>query len=332
MPKLLGILIAAAALMFAAFGSAEAQQKSVRIAYGDVPGIESLGLLTALEQVKERGVTVELTVVKSEDLATQAVAGGQADVGIGTPYAAMARLGVPLRMFFQLSTLRFFPVIDGETYKSWKDLDGQDFVVHSRGSGTEAIAHLMAQRNGIKFKSISYVPGSEARALALLRGNIKATIVDSANKRFIEEKGGNRYVFLPMGDIQATDDALFARQEWLQKNAETADILVEELLKVWRGMKKDPSMVTQARTKYKLLPDLPADLQKDIEPYFAEAAKTTLYPTDGGIDKAAREDFAFFTLSGAIQGDPASLKVEDYWDLGPLQRATQKLGRAARLQ
>ena len=35
--------------------------------------------------------------VKSEDLAVQAVAGGQADVGVGTPYAAMQRLKVPLR-------------------------------------------------------------------------------------------------------------------------------------------------------------------------------------------------------------------------------------------
>ncbi len=308
-----------------------AQQSSVRIAYGDVPGVEALNVLIALEQIKARGVKVEFLTVKSEDLATQAVASGQADIGIGTPYAAMQRLSVPLRFFYQLSTLRFYPVVNGEFYKSWKDLDGQDFVVHSRGSGTEAIARLMARQNNIKFKSISYVPGSEVRALALLRGNIKATIVDTANRRFLMEKAPGKFIFLPTGDTRATDDALFARQDWLRKNPQVADVVVEEFLKVWRAQKKDPGFIAEQRKKYGLLPNLPADLEKDIVPYYTEAAEANVYPADGGGEKAAKDDFSFYTLSGAITGDPGALKVEDYWDLGPLTRAAQKLGRAAAL-
>jgi TRAP-type uncharacterized transport system substrate-binding protein len=61
-----------------------------------------------------------------------------------------------------------------EAYKSWKDLDGQEIAVHARGSGTEAIVNLVAKQQGIKFKNISYVPGSQVRALGLLKGNIKA--------------------------------------------------------------------------------------------------------------------------------------------------------------
>ncbi len=307
-------------------GAANAQQPTVRVAYGDVPGVEAMGFLIALERIKERGMKIELMTLKSEDLATQAVANGQAEIGVGTPYAPMQRLGVPLRLFYQLSTLRFFPVVNGEFYKTWKDLDGQDFVVHSRGSGTEAIATLMAQRNGIKFKSISYVPGSEVRALAMLRGNIKATIVDTANKRFLESQAPGKFIFLPMGDVQATDDALFARQEWLQQNAQTADLIVEEFLKVWRAIKADPNFVAEQRVKYNLLPDLPANLQADIVPYYKEAAEANVYPIDGGRAKAVSEDFAFFTISGAIKGDPTTLKAEDYWDLGPLDRALAKLG------
>src|SRR5918996_4987041 len=93
-----------AALLVAAVGVATlaapafAQQSAIRVAYGDVPSMESLNLLIALEQIKARGVKVELLTLKSEDLATQAVANGEAEVGVGTPYAAMQRLKGPLRV------------------------------------------------------------------------------------------------------------------------------------------------------------------------------------------------------------------------------------------
>ncbi len=322
-----GPTVLALALGVAVLASPAAAQPTVRIAYGDVPSVESLNLLIALEQVKARGVKVELISVKSEDLATQAVANGQAEVGVGTPYAAMQRLKVPLRFFYQLSTLRFYPVVNGQFYKSWQDLNGEEIVVHSRGSGTEAIIKLMAQKHNITFKNISYVPGSEVRALALLRGNIKATIVDTANRRFLMKEAPGKFVFLPTGDTRATDDALFARQDWVEQNAQTADIIVEEFLKVWRAARKSPAFVAEARAQYKLLPDLPADLAKDVVPYFTEAAEANVYPVNGGGAAAVKEDFAFFTLSGAIQGDPAQIKVEDYWDLRPLDRATRKLGK-----
>lgn len=327
--RLFGPSLLALALV-ASLAAPSAAQPTVRVAYGDVPSAESLNLLIALEQIKARGVKVELLTVKSEDLATQAVANGQADIGVGTPYAAMQRLKVPLRFFYQLSTLRFYPVVNGDAYKSWKDLDGQEFAVHSRGSGTEAIIKLMAQQHGITLK-LSYVPGSEVRALALLRGNVKATIVDSANRRFIMREGGSKFIFLPTGETKATDDALFARQEWLEENARTADIVVEEFLKVWRAVNKDPKSVAEGRQRYGLLKDLPADLAKDIVPYYTEAAEAGIYPNDGGGTEAAKNDFAFFTLSGAIQGVPAQLKVEDFWDVRPLGRAIQKLGRSAAL-
>ncbi|TIL78423.1 MAG: ABC transporter substrate-binding protein, partial [Mesorhizobium sp.] len=40
----------------------------------------------------------------------------------------------------------------------------------------------------------------------------------------------------------------------------------------------------------------------------------------------AKDDFAFFSLAGQIEGDPASLKVEDFWDVSAIDRAVTKLG------
>jgi NitT/TauT family transport system substrate-binding protein len=163
-------LLTVAALIGGLAGYAEAQGRTkIRYALGDVISIDELPLLIAAERAKPRGVDVEITAFKSEELATQAVINGQADVGQGTPYAALQKLGTPIRMFYQLSALQFFPVVNKESYKSWKDLDGQEIAVQGRGSGTEAIMILAAKQHGIKYKNVSYVPGSQVRALALLK-------------------------------------------------------------------------------------------------------------------------------------------------------------------
>src|SRR5512139_4067309 len=164
-----------------AVGGAQAGTK-IRYALGDVITTDDLQLLIAIERAKARGVDVEITAFKSEELATQAVINGQADVGQGTPYAALQKVTVPIRFFYQLSTLQFFPVVNKESYKGWKDLNDQEIAVQGRGSGTEAIMILAAKQHGIKYKNVSYVPGSQVRALALLKGNIKATILDAPNK------------------------------------------------------------------------------------------------------------------------------------------------------
>lgn len=318
-------LTAAAAVIWAVSAPAYAADK-IRVAFGDIASVESLNLLIAFERAKERGVEVEGTFFKSEDLAAQAVVGGQADIGIGTPYALIQKVKAPIRLFYQVSNLRFYPVVNTEFYKDWKDLDGQEFAVHSRGSGTEAIMNLMQQKHGIKFSQYSYVPGAEVRAGALLKGNVKATIVDSGALRLLREKGGDKFKVLDMGNINATDEALYANTAFLEKNADAVNILIEELLKTQRELNKDPKAVVALRAKYKLLPDLPKDLEAEVEPYFADAVEAKLYPDDGGSAEGVKSDFEFYTTSGALTGDKASLKADDFWVLGPLEKARTKVG------
>ncbi len=305
-----------------ACGSATAQTK-IKYALGDVIGIDDLPLLVAAERSKKRGVEVEVTSFKNEDIATQAVINGQADVGQGTPYAALEKVNVPIRFFVQLWTLQFFPVVANEHYKGWKDLDGQEIAVQGRGSGTEAIMLLMAKEHGIKYKNISYVPGSQVRALAMLKGNIKATILDSTNKNFLMKEGGSKFTVLPMGNVKASDEALFARREWLDKNAGAVQVFVEELVRVNREINKDPGSMVKVRKELGLLKDLPAKLDDEIPTYFKEGVAGGIFPNDGGGEAAAKTDLEFYALSGAIKN--ASAKVEDFWHLAPLKAALAKL-------
>lgn len=301
-----------------------AQAAPMRVAFGDIATVESLHLLAALEKAKEQGVDVQITFLKSEDIAAQAVVSGQADIGIGGPYALLQKVKAPIRLFLQLSKLQFYPVVNSEFYKEWKDLDGQEIAVHSRGSGTEAIMRLMADKNGISYSNISYVPGAEVRTGALLQGNVKATIVDSSGKRILEKEAADKFVFLPLGEVSATDEALFANVDYLQANEKDVEILVESIITTWREIAADPKSVQAMREKYNLLPDATPDMIADIKPYFAEAAPGM--PLNGGGEDAARDDFDFYTVSGALQGKAEELKVEDFWDLDALNAVLAKIG------
>lgn len=291
----------------------------IRYALGDVISIDELPLLIAVDHAKARGVDVEVTAFKSEEVATQAVINGQADVGQGTPYAAVQKVNVPIRFFYQLSALQFFPVVNKESYKSWKDLDGQEIAVQGRGSGTEAIMLLAAKEHGIKYKNVSYVPGSQVRALALLKGNIKATILDATNKNLVMKDAPDKFIILPLGNVKASDEALFATKEFLDKNQNGVRIFLEELIKVNRAINANPKWVLEERKKLGLLKDLPAKMEDEILPFYQEAVQNGVFPNDGGGESAAKNDLEFYGLSGALKGE--NLKVDDFWYLTPLKAA-----------
>src|ERR671915_431028 len=181
-------------------GGAEAEGGggSIRVALGDIESVETLALFIAMERVRKRGTDVELVELADEDLANQAVVGGQADVGLGAPYGLIQEAGAPLRIVCQLQRIRFFAVADKAAYPDWQSLDGETFTVHSRGSTTEALANIIQEEEGIEFGEISYVPGAEVRATALLRGNVKAAVLDIPNKNFVmSEAPGKFHSLLP---------------------------------------------------------------------------------------------------------------------------------------
>jgi len=323
---------AKAAVVAAAVGLASAQavaqdKGSMTVAFGDVPGGEMVNFMIAVARAAERGVDVKTEFLQSEELAAQAVVSGQADIGVGTPYALIQKVKAPIRMFYQLSNLRFNPVVNGEMYKTWEDLDGADIAVHGRGSGTEAIMQLMAKDHGIKYNSVSYVPGSGVRAGALLEGRINASIVDYERRRLLEREAPGKFIFLPLPEINATDEALYANVNWLESQKEAVAILVEELIKTWREINKDPSKIAELREQYNVLPDIEQIEVDELVPAFTQGVEIDLYPDNGASEGAVKEDFVFYTTSGSLEGNPDELKVEDYWYLDPVNAAVEKLGK-----
>ena len=306
-------------------GGGEADSKSIRVALGDIESVETLALFIALERVRKRGIDVELTELADEDLANQAVVGGKADVGLGAPYGLIEGSGAPLRIACQLQRLRFFPVTDKAAYPDWQSLDGETFTVHSRGSTTEAYAHIIEQEEGIKFGKVSFVPGAEVRATALLRGNVKAAMLDIPNKNYVMSEAPGKFAVLEAPETGASDEVLFANTEWMEQNKESVQILLEEVLTTWRSINKDPEFVQQERERLGLLKDLPEELEEELLPYYEEGVEGGLFTQDCGGEAAAKEDFEFYSSAGQLKGDPAELKVEDFWSLDELKTAVKSV-------
>jgi NitT/TauT family transport system substrate-binding protein len=306
-------------------GSEEGGGGSIRVALGDIESVETLALFIAMERVRKRGTDVELIELADEDLANQAVVGGQADVGLGAPYGLIQGAGAPLRIVCQLQRIRFFAVADKAAYPDWQSLDGETFTVHSRGSTSEALARIIEDEEGIEFGEISYVPGAEVRATALLRGNVKAAMLDIPTKNFVESEAPGKFISLPTPESGASDEVMFANTEWMGQNEESVQVLLEEVLKVWQSMVENPEFVQEERERLGLLPDLPAELEEELLPYYQQAAEEGLFTEDCGGEAAAKEDFEFYNAAGQLKGDPAELQVEDFWSLDQLESAVSSV-------
>ncbi len=310
----------AAIFMVASLAVSSAQAAKVRIALAETPSDELAAFFVALDRAKAMGLDYEWTAFSDEELAIQAVLSGQMDIGFGTPYAAMQKSKAPIRIIFQLSKLKFFPVTS-KKYSKLEDLNGQPILLHSRGGGTDSIANVIEDKLSIKFGKRSYVPGSANRIVALIAGQTDATIVDLANKNKLVKQQGDKFNVLPMFEVDASDEALFANLDWIKANEKDVGIFVKALLSVYRDMAKDPTIIRKETKADGPIGQLPKEILDGLDGFYKDAVAGGLYDADGGGRKAAKADMEWYSAAGQLKGDPASLKIEDFWYLAPLDAA-----------
>ncbi len=316
--KISTVLVAVLVLGGVAASSARADK--IRIALAETPSDELAAFFVALDRAKAMGLDYEWTAFSDEELAIQAVLSGQMDIGFGTPYAAMQKAKAPIRIIFQLSKLKFFPVTS-KKYSKLEDLDGEPILLHSRGGGTDSIANVIEDRLGIKFGKRSYVPGSANRIVALIAGQTDATIVDLANKNKLVKQQGDKFNVLPMFEVDASDEALFASLDWIKANEKDVGIFVKALLGVYRDMAKDPTIISRETDPDGPIGQLPKEILDSLDGFYSAAVEGGLYDPDGGGRKAAKADMEWYSAAGQLTGDLAALKIEDFWYLEPLDAA-----------
>jgi NitT/TauT family transport system substrate-binding protein len=213
--------------------------------------------------------------------------------------------------------------VSSKKYSSLKDCDGAPILLHSRGGGTDSIANVIEDRIGIKFGKRSYVPGSQNRIVALIAGQADLTIVDLSNKNKLVKQKGDEFNVLPMFEVDASDEALFANVNWIKANAKDVDIFVKALLSVYRDLHKDPTIIRRETDPNGPIGQLPKEVLAELDGFYTEAVAGGLYDPNGGGKKAALADLDWYSKAGQLTGDRASLKIEDFWYMDPLNRATK---------
>ena len=291
--------------------------KSIRIALAEPPSDELAAFFLALDRAKANGLDYEWTAFSDEELAIQSVLSGQMDIGFGTPYSAMQKSKAPIRIIYQLSKLKFFPVTTKD-YNELEDLNGEPILLHSRGGGTDSIANVIEERLGIKFGERSYISGSANRVAALLANQAQATIIDLSNKNKIMASHGDKFNTLPMFDVDASDEALFANVDWIKANEESVNIFVSALLSVYRDMANDPTIIRRETNPDGPIGELPDEVLAELDGFYTDAVAGGLYDINGGGAKAAMADMEWYSKAGQLEGDMSSLKIEDFWYLKPL--------------
>lgn len=296
---------------------------TIKIALAETPSDELAAFFVALDRAKANGLDYEWTAFSDEELAIQAVLSGQMDIGFGTPYSAMQRSKAPLRIIFQLSKLKFFPVTTTD-YTNLEELNGEPILLHSRGGGTDSIANVIEDRLGITFGERSYVPGSSNRVAALLGGQANATIIDLSNtNKLMRGPAADRFNVLEMFDVEASDEALFGNLDWIQDNAEDVQIFVDALVSTYRDMDEDPTVIRRETNPDGPIGQLPAEILGELDGFYADAVEAGLFDKNGGGRTAAQADMEWYSAAGQLDGDPSELNIEDFWYLAPLDAATQ---------
>lgn len=302
--------------LFCVSVTAMAAGGSIRVALDDLPGVDMLPVLVAIERAKEKGLNINVSYMLSEGMAMRTIMNGQADIGMGTPYQKIQTSKAPVRMFYQLNKLRFHPVVNAEKYASWTELDGIDMYSHGAGSGTEAIMNMMAKTHGIAYRKMHYLPGSGVRANAMINGRIEATVVDTERKNKLLAMPDGQFKRLPMPEVNASDEALYANKSFIKSHQTELRILVTELLVVWQSMVENPEFILQQSQKYNLLGGLK---ESEVNQFFSEMVKEGAFPIDGGLNNAFAADAEFYSFSGTLEGEKDSHKLDDYWDLSVLK-------------
>ena len=306
--------------LFFAIGAVQADK--IKIALAETPSDELAAFFVALDRARANGLDYEWTAFSDEELAIQAVLSGQMDIGFGTPYAAMQRSKAPLRIVFQLSKLKFFPVTTTK-YSSLSDLDGEPILLHSRGGGTDSIANVIESRLNMKFGDRSYVPGSSNRVAALLGGRANATIIDLSNKnKLMRSEAAENFNVLEMFEVEASDEALFGNLDWIKNNEKDVDIFVTALLSVWQDMHKDPTIIRRETNPDGPIGQLPPEILAELDGFYADAVSGGLYDAGGGGRKAANADMEWYSAAGQLQGNASDLNINDFWYLAPLDKAS----------
>lgn len=301
----------------------EAASSTLRLAFPSVPDVDDVPALIAADRLEEQGVNVETTFYSQGELATAALAQGDADIGFGSATAWLTgnQEGAPIVGIMDQAANGWsvFAVTD---IAQCADLDGRRVAIHSEGAvGTAMLRAYIDQTCPGTEPAYLVIPGSENRAAALLAGEIDATPVELADAIRLDSLRPGEFVRLTDFAVDLPDlltTGVWANRDTLSADPETIKAFVRELLKVHSDIAADPAwFVDEVIEKLEI-----AEADQELLPAIIDAKLATNgYDVMGGLTpERAEGTLAFFIAAGRLE---PSLTVEKAFDFSILNQVLE---------
>jgi ABC-type nitrate/sulfonate/bicarbonate transport system substrate-binding protein len=292
---------------FGGGGTAHAQKK-IKFAYPSSADMGDIPSRLAWEQLKSQRIEVAPQFFPKTELAVQAVAAGEADLGAAAGIAVVKAVesGMNLRIIGE-QVRNEWQLVTPVSIKDPKQLDGKRVGYHAPITVTEALVKWMANYYKIT-PNWMIIPGSDVRAEALMRGQLDATPAEIAD-------------VLNILHTKLIGTVYFARADYLQNNAATVETVLEAILKAHRAVEARPALVKE--TTLRLLPETKPEL---IDATAATYKELHIWDVNGGASKDRGDaSLKFFEQSGLLK--PGAVSFQQVFDTGPLDRVLKKIGR-----
>ncbi|MBI2874844.1 MAG: ABC transporter substrate-binding protein [Firmicutes bacterium] len=301
-----------------------AKLEKIIVGYASTPDLGMTPSLLAWDEIREMGYEVVPKFLTANELVGEALNRGDIDVGMSGGvqlYAANAQ-GADFKAFFLVQGNKFTMIGRGDV-KTFKDMHGKKFGLHSAGSITKSMSDLtLAQKAPDVKPQVLFIPGSENRAEAMLRGELDATVLELEDILHINSKQPGNFNVISSFATDLSDflaSPFFAKSKFLTERKPAAKAIVKSVLNTYRRIAADPQWMVERAPKY-----VPAYNTELLPEAVGLYVKYNLWPINGGLDlKAQQFTIDFYAQQNQI---PKDSKPEKFFDRSILDEVLKEIG------
>lgn len=308
---------------------AAARQNRLAVGFGGVKQIAHTATLVAMERLRDRGYDTVPVFLPQTPLTIQAVLQKELDFGLPDPISAATAIlrGAPITIVgaYAMPGLGQWVMVAPKSIDSPKQLARKRIAVHSLSSVSNMVVQFAIKKYGIAGAQVLVIPGSVARAQALLQGEIDATSIFITDAIRLDMVAPGRFrILLDFKDMPVNDSVFVARRDWLSTHQEETEDLLRSLVETHRRMAAGPEWgVARA---LQLFPDEdPAFVTASVRAFISRG----IWDANAGIPDGPDTIRNMIKYLKSIEALPANSSEDPgyYADLTALDNVLKKVGR-----
>ena len=325
--KSLAFLLLSAATALSAAGAADAQKIKLGSSLSP-PSLDSISPYVAIEKgfFKKYGLDVEMVEFRGDAIHVKALLSGDINLSINmgaTEGIVSASKKAPIRLWVVANPITpYHFVARKEAGTTLQALVGKNIAVSGIGAISYHIPRIVLERSGIDPEKFKYVAvGSPAdRFKALVAGKVDATVVTNSEAA----KLANYPEIIDLVNVAKVVPEIpyefgMAREDYIQKNAETVQKLTKGIIEANRWIAANKAGTIEVAKK--ILPEEPADVLSRAY----DLADPRLWGVNGDISEASYNYTAEFLKKVGYLETPVPYK--QFFDRRFVDQALKELGR-----